>query len=77
MAKLKRIRCNYALADQMLETQGRLQQAISGEDKKFLEQRMAIIDKQIDKAVYQLYGLTEEEVKIVEGGKDDIKWANN
>jgi len=28
---------------------------------------VAIIDKQIDKAVYKLYGLTEEEVKIVEG----------
>ncbi len=55
------------LADQMLETQRRLQQALSDEDKKLLEQRAAIIDKQIDKAVYQLYGLTEEEVKIVEG----------
>jgi len=51
----------------MLETQSRLQQAISDEDKKLLEQRMAIIDKQIDKAVYQLYGLTEDEVKIVKG----------
>jgi len=55
------------LTDQMLETQGRLQQALSDEDKKLLEQRAAIIDKQIDKAVYKLYGLTEEEVKIVEG----------
>ena len=45
-----------ALADQMLETQGRLQQALSDEDKKLLEQRTAIIDKQIDKAVYQLSG---------------------
>ncbi len=25
-------------------------------------------DKEIDKMVYELYGLTEEEVKIVEGG---------
>ena len=55
------------LADQMLETQDRLQQALSDEDKKLLEQRTAIIDKQIDRAVYQLYGLTEDEVKIVEG----------
>ena len=55
------------LANQMLETQGRLQQTLSDEDKKLLEQRAAIIDTQIDKAVYQLYGLTEEEVKIVEG----------
>ncbi|WP_253677139.1 Eco57I restriction-modification methylase domain-containing protein [Treponema sp. OMZ 788] len=54
------------LADQMLETQGRLHQALSDEDKKLLEQRAEIIDKEIDKAVYQLYGLTEEEIKIVE-----------
>ncbi|AGT43495.1 hypothetical protein [Treponema pedis] len=51
----------------MLETQSRLQQAISDEDKKLLEQRAAILDKQIDKAVYTLYGLTEEEIGIVEG----------
>ena len=51
----------------MLETQGRLLQAFSDEDKKLLKQRAAIIDKQIDKAVYKLYGLTDDEVKIVEG----------
>ena len=55
------------LADQMLETQSRLHQAPSDEDKNILEKRATIIDKQIDKAVYQLYGLTEDEVKIVEG----------
>ena len=52
----------------MLETQNRLQQALSDKDKNLLEQRVAIIDKQIDKAVYQLYGLTEDEVKIDCGG---------
>jgi hypothetical protein len=26
------------------------------------------LEKQIDQMVYQLYGLTEEEIKIVEGG---------
>jgi hypothetical protein len=26
-----------------------------------------VIDGQIDKAVYKLYGLTEEEIKVVEG----------
>ena len=55
------------LVDQMLETQSRLQQAFSDEDKKLLGQRAAIIDKQIDNMVYKLYGLTEDEVKIVEG----------
>ena len=55
------------LADQMLETQRRLQQALSDDDKKLLKQRAAILDKQIDNAVYKLYNLTEDEVKIVEG----------
>lgn len=55
------------LADQMLETQSRLLQAFSDEDKKLLEQRAAIIDKQIDRTVYRLYGLTEDEIKVVEG----------
>ncbi len=59
------------LVDQMLETQSRLQQAFSDEDKKLLEQRAAIIDKQIDNMVYKLYGLTEDEVKIVEGSKSE------
>ena len=56
-----------SLTDQMLEAQARVQQALSDEDKKLFDQRAAIIDRQIDKAVYQLYDLTEEEVKIVEG----------
>ena len=56
-----------SLADQMLETQGGLQQALSDDDKKPLEQRVAILDKQIDNAVYKLYNLTADEVKIVEG----------
>jgi hypothetical protein len=28
-----------------------------------------VIYRQIDEAVYALYGLTEDEIKIVEGGK--------
>lgn len=51
----------------MLETQKSLQQPLSDEDKKLLQQRAAIIDKQIDKTVYGLYGLTEKEIKVVEG----------
>jgi len=36
-------------------------------DKTNLERKCVTIDKQIHKLVYQLYGLTEEEIKIVEG----------
>jgi hypothetical protein len=31
--------------------------------------KVAALDTQIDKAVYKLYGLTEEEIKVVEGEK--------
>jgi len=36
------------------------------QEKKNLERQIAALDKQIDKLVYELYGLTEDEIKIVE-----------
>ena len=36
-------------------------------DKEIYEQQTKIVDAQIDGLVYDLYGLTEEEIKIVEG----------
>ena len=36
-------------------------------DKTFYESKCNTLDRQIDRLVYELYGLTEEEVKIVEG----------
>ena len=32
-----------------------------------LQRQIDATDKQIDKLVYKLYGLTEEEIKIIEG----------
>ena len=32
-----------------------------------LQRQIAATDQQIDRLVYALYGLTEEEIKIVEG----------
>jgi hypothetical protein len=37
------------------------------QEKEALEREIAATDKQIDNLVYQLYGLTPEEIKIVEG----------
>jgi hypothetical protein len=34
-----------------------------------LEKQIAIVDAEIDKPVYALYGLTEEPIQIVEGGQ--------
>ncbi|MGP1414518.1 MAG: Eco57I restriction-modification methylase domain-containing protein [Treponema sp.] len=54
------------LSKQMLEAHKELEQAKFKEDKKFLKQRIDILDSQINALVYELYGLTEEEIKIVE-----------
>jgi hypothetical protein len=39
----------------------------SGVEKTDLEQQIAHTDAEIDALVYDLYGLTEEEIAIVEG----------
>jgi len=49
------------LVDQMLTAQANLRESASELDRK----RIAILDGQIDKAVYELYGLTGDEIQIV------------
>ena len=39
----------------------------SGQDRTLLERQIAATDREIDRLVYELYGLTEEEIGIVEG----------
>ena len=56
-----------SLAEQQLSTHKQLAEAKSDADKNLLEQRIQILDSQINAAVYKLYGLTSEEIKIVEG----------
>ncbi|HPO49183.1 MAG TPA: TaqI-like C-terminal specificity domain-containing protein, partial [Spirochaetota bacterium] len=57
-----------SLVDQMLETQKLFHNAKSESDKKIYAQKIEMIDNRIDRLVYELYGLTEEEIKIAEGG---------
>ena len=56
------------LVDQMLDTQKRLRASKSESDRRHYQQKADILDKQIDALVYELYKLTAEEIKIVEGG---------
>jgi type II restriction/modification system DNA methylase subunit YeeA len=42
--------------------------AKTAHEKTILQRQIDATDKQIDNLVYELYGLTEEEIKIVEGG---------
>jgi hypothetical protein len=55
-----------ALVDNMLELQKKHHGAKMEIDKGLYEQRIKVVDAQIDRLVYDLYGLTEEEIKIVE-----------
>ncbi len=43
--------------------------AKTGHDKTALQRQIAATDRQIDRLVYELYDLTEEEIKIVEGAE--------
>ena len=56
-----------ALADQMLAAHTQLASAKSDADKKTLQQRIAILNAQINAQVYALYGLSSEEIAVVEG----------
>jgi len=54
-----------ALVERMLGLHKRLKEA-KGEEKKNLERQIARTDRKIDDLVYQLYGITEEDRKIIE-----------
>jgi hypothetical protein len=51
-----------ALVDQILAAQASFQKSATELDRK----RVAILDTQINRAVYELYGLTDEEIAIIE-----------
>ena len=52
----------------MLALQKRVAAAKSPHDKTMLQKQIAATDRQIDRLVYELYGLTEDEIRIVEEG---------
>lgn len=56
------------LVKQMIELNKQLALAKAGHDKTVIQRQIDATDRQIDQLVYELYGLTEEEIKIVEEG---------
>lgn len=58
-----------AKVEAMLEAKKQLAKAKTDKDKTYYENKCAALDRQIDRLVYELYGLTEEEVQIVERQK--------
>ena len=55
------------LVDSMLKSQEGLAKSRTDREKTVIQRQIDATDKQIDQLVYELYGLTEEEIKIVEG----------
>ena len=55
-----------SLVESMLDLHKRLAETKAGHEKTLLQRQIEATDKQIDRLVYDLYGLTEEEIKIVE-----------
>ena len=52
--------------EQMIRLQKQLPLVKTAHEKEALQRQIDGTDKQIDQLVYQLYGLTDEEIKIVE-----------
>ena len=56
-----------ALVTQMLDLNKKLQEARLEQEKTMLSRQIEATDGAIDKLVYELYGLTDEEITVVEG----------
>jgi len=54
-----------ALVESMLELQKKYHDARMEQDKELYERQIKVVDAQIDRLVYDLYGLTEEEIMVV------------
>jgi hypothetical protein len=57
--------CMVQLVEQMLFLQKRLLDTRTGHDQTHLQRQIDATDRQIDKLVYELYELTEEEIAVV------------
>jgi len=56
------------LVEQMLDLQKQLPNAKTGHDQTLIQRQIEATNRQIDRLVYELYGLTEEDIAVVEGG---------
>lgn len=63
----KHVSLMVSLVEKMLALMPKLRGATSASEKAALQNAVTTTDAEIDRLVYDLYGLTEEEMKIVEG----------
>ena len=57
---------SYSLVERMLALHKNLASAKTPQEKESVQRQVESTDGAIDKLVYELYGLSEEEIKIVE-----------
>ena len=55
------------LVDKLLALTPKLRAAKTDAERQTLQNAVTATDRQIDALVYELYGLTEDEIKLVEG----------
>jgi len=55
------------LVDKMLGLMPKLRAATAESEKAVLQNAVTATDQQIDALVYELYGLTEDEIALVQG----------
>jgi len=68
-ARLTRPARNDRMVETMLKLHKDLPKAKTPHEQESLQRQIAATDKQIDTLVCELYGLTEDEIRIVEGGQ--------
>lgn len=61
-----------ALVERMLALHKQKADVKTDHEKNLIERQIEATDKQIDALVYELYGLTEEEIRIVEGAGQEM-----
>ena len=54
-------------SERMLDLHKQLPRAKTPHEQESLRRTIAATDKQIDALVYELYGLTEDKIRVVEG----------
>jgi hypothetical protein len=59
-----------ALVDKMLALTPKLRAARTDAERQTLQNAVTATDQQIDALVYELYGLTPEEIALVEGADE-------
>jgi hypothetical protein len=56
------------LVEQMLQLHKQQSTAKSDADRELYQRQIDSTDREIDRLVYELYGLTKDEIKVVEEG---------